>query len=119
MTNSGVALTRRAFIGAGGVLGLGLILRRSAGETTPERGGTVTTQTIKPVHSDLIYQSYGVCTHPNFNTTPYGDTRAWGDRIGTIGIKRDEETLEPVRVALGVWVTVSSSYTWMVASGWR
>ena len=85
MRHFNVALTRRALIGAGGALGLGVILRRSAGETPPMRGGTATTQTIKPVHSDLIYQSYGVCSHPNFTVTAYGDTAAWVDRLGTLG----------------------------------
>lgn len=80
-----MALTRRVLLGAVGVVGLGVVLRQSVGEAHTLKGGAVTTHSIRPVHSDLIYQSYGVCSHPNFNTTVYGDTRAWSDRLGALG----------------------------------
>ena len=36
---------------------------------------------LNPVHSDLVWQSYGVCAHSNFGTGVYSDTNAWIDRF--------------------------------------
>ncbi len=37
--------------------------------------------TVQPVHANTLLKSYGVCSHPNFNTATYQHTSAWMDRL--------------------------------------
>ncbi|MEO8105737.1 MAG: hypothetical protein ABI720_00325 [Actinomycetes bacterium] len=82
-----MGLTRRALIAGAGVAGLAFTLRRSGSDLEKATLASPVAQQVVPVHSDLIYQSYGVCTHPNFNTTVYADTGAWIDRLATLDVR--------------------------------
>lgn len=42
---------------------------------------------IPVVHCDRIAKSYGVCSHPNFNTTVYQHTEAWFDCLSQVGAR--------------------------------
>ena len=40
---------------------------------------------VKPVWSERVRQSYGVCAHPNFQKTVYGGVGAWSLQLQTMG----------------------------------